>query len=440
MKRIAASVGLVALSASALHAVDGGGLSSLQSTKPWSVGASLRGFYDDNINTSHSDRVDSFGFAASPFINVGWAGEQTSVNAGYTFSAKWYDERPDGNSTDWDLTHTFDIALQHAFSPRYQVAVQDSFVIGQEPDVLRAGDTYATFQRIPGDNIRNYGSIVFNAEITPLLGLEVGYANAYYNYADDNPEVEDVTGQVIRASNSGLLDRLEHAAHIDSRWHIQPQTVGIIGYMFGMNDYTADEAIQGVVSPPGAPGSPVLMSDERNSRSHYFYGGVEHSFRPDLSGSLKAGAQHIDFYNDPSDYSSWSPYVVASLRYFYSAESTASLGFTYSRSASDVIGDSVGDFVYDTDTATAYASVTQRLLPRFFVTLVGTYQHSMFNGGGSTYDDQADDFFLLGVDFGYKFNPYLSAHVGYNYDQLCSDIPGRGYDRNRVYVGLTAVY
>ena len=81
------------------------------------------------------------------------------LNFGYVYSFKYYENKPIDQSDNYDQTLEFDAALTHAFSERYQLTVRDSFVIGQEPDFLRAGNTYTTFQRISGDNMRNYGSI-----------------------------------------------------------------------------------------------------------------------------------------------------------------------------------------------------------------------------------------------------------------------------------------
>jgi hypothetical protein len=44
------------------------------------------------------------------------------------------------------------------------------------------------------------------------------------------------------------------------------------------------------------------------------------------------------------------------------------------------------------------------------------------------------------LDFEYRFTQYFSAHAGYNYDRLESKDIGRTFDRNRVYVGVTATY
>ena len=84
MNKIVACVGLAALGASSIHAVaqDVGAPVG----KPWSVGASLRGFYDDNINTTHTDRQDSFGVQIAPTINVKWNDTATTIDANYTYA------------------------------------------------------------------------------------------------------------------------------------------------------------------------------------------------------------------------------------------------------------------------------------------------------------------------------------------------------------------
>jgi len=46
----------------------------------------------------------------------------------------------------------------------------------------------------------------------------------------------------------------------------------------------------------------------------------------------------------------------------------------------------------------------------------------------------------LGLNLEYRFNPHLSAEAGYNYDRLDSDLQTRGFDRNRVYIGVKASY
>src|ERR1051326_805398 len=192
MNKIVASVGLAALGvASAEGQVVSGQTPALP--QRWSANVTLRGFYDDNLNTvpNGSEKQDVFGFEVSPSVNWQWApSPQTHFLIGYLYSFKYYDHTPNDQSQRYDQSHALTLALEHAFSERQQLVLGDSFVIGQEPDFLRAGNSMATFQRISGNNIRNYGSIAFKEQFSRLFGIEVGYNNAYYDYAAHLPDIQ----------------------------------------------------------------------------------------------------------------------------------------------------------------------------------------------------------------------------------------------------------
>jgi hypothetical protein len=68
--------------------------------------------------------------------------------------------------------------------------------------------------------------------------------------------------------------------------------------------------------------------------------------------------------------------------------------------------------------------------------VIGLFQYSSFEGGVA--DGERDLFYLAGVNATYSFGQHLSAELGYNFDKLDSDLPGRSFDRNRFYGGLRA--
>jgi hypothetical protein len=392
--------GIAALSASSIEVVLAQPLSSPPS-KPWSVSATLRGFYDDNVNTAGSSaaKTDTFGVEISPALGLNWMNDATTVSLGYRYALKYYDDKPAGSEDSTDQTHTFDAKLEHVINERFRITASDAFVIGQEPDALRVG-SFSTVQRIDGDNLRNYARVILNAAITPIIATELGYANEYYNY--DDPV------------NSAQLDRVEHRIHTEGHFQVLPQTRGIIGYQYGQIDYTYNS-----------------VSEMNNSRSHYVYLGASQNFRPDLNGSLRAGVQTIDFYNDPTADDHASPYVQAAANYTYAPESYVQAGFTQSRRPTQEVAN-------DADTSVLFGSIHHRIIPRLYGSVIGTFQHSVFNGGLN--DGESEQYFQLGLNLMYRLNAFLSAEVGYNYDKVNSDIANRGYDRNRVYMGVTASY
>jgi hypothetical protein len=267
---------------------------------------------------------------------------------------------------------------------------------------------------------------VLDAELTPVLSLQGAYNNGYYNYADSFSAAQNPGGTPVVPSNSGMLDRIDHTPNLELHWLVKPQTTVLLGYQFQLVDYTADEPILGV-NTPGL----FVTSEVRNSRSHYIYGGVIHTFRPDLNGALRAGVQHIDFYNDSTADSELSPYVIASLTYNYAPESHLDVGFRQSRNPTDAIA-------RDADTTLAYATLTHQITPRLTGTVIGTFQNSMYNGGPN--DGDSDQYYQVGVSMIYRLTRYLFTEAGYNFDKSSSDIAGNGYDRNRVYLGIGANY
>jgi hypothetical protein len=441
MKKIVASVGLVALGASGIQTLSAQSLGTPDTSKPWSIAATLRGFYDDNTATIPNGTVlpagmhkSSFGFEVSPSAALAWSMQQTTINLGVLYSLKYYDNTPPFSADHADQDFTFTAGLTHAFSDQLKLSVSDSFVIGQEPDLLRAGNTFSTFQRVSGDNIRNYGSIGLNAQLTPKFGLGAGYDNSFYDYKDTGV---GLSGPFVQPSIAGALNRIENRAHLEGTFQLMPETKGLIGYQFTDVEFTGDQPISGFSPNPET----YAFSKTRNYREHTAYVGAEHNFLPNLTGSIRVGASYSDYYNDPNTSASYTPYVNASLRYSYAPQSYVEAGFSYDRNATDVVGlmgsgNGQAQVTVDAESAVAYLTINHHIAGNLFGSLMGQFQNSTYNGG--EYNKQDEQYYLLGLDLEYRFNQYFSAHAGYNYDRLES--PFRPFDRNRVYIGVTASY
>lgn len=425
MKRIVASVGVVALGAAVMQTSNAQGISG-DASKAWTISAALRGFYDDNVNTSNNNEIDTFGFEVSPSIGFNVPLDQTTFSLVYTYAYKYYDKRPTtgvgGATGDHDdQTHTVNARLMHAFSERTTASLRNSFVIGQEPDVLRAGDSANSLYRISGDNIRNYASATFNHQVTPIFGVELGYDNTLFDYDAD--------------VYSRILDRVEHRAHLDGRWSLANNSIALVGYAFGAGCYTED-APNGFLDFPAN----TIRSTARNYNSHYGYVGLEHTFRPDLFGSVRVGANFRDYYNSPDDESTVSPYVQASLRYTYAQDSNLQIGVSHDMSATDRF-DGVtagGSIATDSETTVVYGSITHAITPSLTGTLMATFQNNIINGG--PLDNDTEQFYIFNAALAYQINRHLSATVSYNFDHLESDQNVRTYDRNRVYLGAVFTY
>ncbi len=372
----------------------------------------MRGFYDDNINTSpdkiiapngrpQDPRQESFGVQFRPSVHLNLPLEQTFISLGYAYTLNWYEKR---EPHEVDQSHEFNAKLRHQFSPRHQIAVDDTFLIAHEPTSVQTFGIVTTPVRTEGDVLQNVGSIDDTFQLTSLWGLSFGYVNTWVDYEADGVQ-----------SRSALLDRMEHLLRADARYQFNPKLVGIVGYTFGFTTFTGDEEIGRYNTPTKTI---ILESDYRDSTSHYAYIGVDYDITAKLRASVRVGAQFTD-YSDANEDSA-NPYADVSLSYAISSSTSVEAGVRHARAATDVSGiDTQGSLSLDAEVTAVYAGLHHRLLRNLTGSLVAQYQLSSYDDGIN--DGESERLLLLGVNFEYHFNRHFSADMGYNYDHLDSD-------------------
>jgi hypothetical protein len=406
------------------------------------VSASLRGFYDDNFNSqSGANKQSSTGLEIRPTVDFGVAGEQSSFDVGYDLTARYYEKAVNGRSDKSDFTHEINAAATHALSESVRFNASESFVVGQEPDLQRG--TIDNPQRISGDNVRNYARIGANVQATSLVGFGVGYNNTLVDYKDDLNIISPNSNPTNTISQSALLDRIEHALNLDSRWTISPQTVGIIGVTIARTEFTRENELidSQYIGTNTVPTQ--TKSSSRDSRSFVLNGGLEHEFSGQLSGSFLVGGQRTEYPNKVGSEAKWTPWIQTSLDYKYQETTKLSFGFSHQRGATDMVAAQANstntvDFVLDSKVSSFYATLSHEIAPHLTGSANARYQRSTYNGG--SVDGQTENFLLLGLGLAYQFNPNLEGNIGYNFDDLSSDAAGRNYNRNKFYVGVTAKY
>lgn len=427
MKKTITSAGLLVLSAATLHAqrtayAPAPTLTRTELSKPWSLGVSLRGFFDDNYATQPTRDVtgapnpakrQAFGMEVSPNAAFNWTLPQTYVGLSYAYGLRWYDDRP---QHDYDQSHQANFKLNHTFTERYKVEVADTFVSAQEPELIDRSGGVIMPLRSDGNNIHNTASIMFDAGLADNLTAVLGYTNNYYDYSLKGP-----------GSYSALLNRIEHLIMANLRWQLNPTTTGLIGYQYGISDYTSSELL--------SPASTIKGSD-RGSTSHYVYLGADHSFTSRLQGAARVGAQFTEY--DTFNTDSVNPYADASLSYTYGEGSFIMVGVRHARNATDIAYLSPTTPTLDQETTMGYAAITHKLTAKLSANANAQLQNSTFENGAVS--DKSELFLMTGVGLGYEINQYLTAEAGYNFDRLDSDIGNRSYSRNRIFIGIRASY
>jgi hypothetical protein len=438
MKKLFVSAGLVALSAAALESAMA---DDATGPKYWSVGATLRGFYDDNYDLSTTQH-GSAGIEFLPNISFHVPLQQTDLGIRYAYGLYYYQDRQDRGQQAFDQTHQVDLWLTHAFNEQWKAKVTDTFASGQEPELLNPNPVtgVATPYRLNGDNISNHGLISVDTDWTRLFSTTLSYNNGLFDYQDSGATLNSGTlmdGSVPGPSLAGILDRIEESAALDLKWHVLPETVAFIGYSFAWVNYTGDEPIAVV---PLLNSTFIYHSSDRDSDTHYGYLGVQEQFTPNLTATVRGGASYTDVYGDPLFPStSWAPYADVSLSYTYIPGSYVQLGFTHDISSSDQIApNAAGQLTQYAENSVIYLDINHHITPKLLATVIGRVQYSTYQGGADSNFDSTD--YGLGFNLSYQVNPHFSVDLGYNYDNLVSDIGGYSYSRNRVYLGVSANY
>jgi hypothetical protein len=430
IKKLFISVGLAAAGTAVLHAEYAPDLNSMQTTKIWSTSASLRGFYDDNYTTSpNGNKQGSAGFEVSPSIQLNVPLQQTEIGLKYTYGLYYYQERQDQGNDPIDQSHQVDLWLDHAFTERVQGTFKDTLAIGQEPTLLNpGGGPLSQPYRVEGNNLANNGTLSLTADWTREFSTVSTYNNGYYDFQNSG-------GTAANPSLASLLNRLDQSIGTDFRWGLTKDTIVLIGYQFEWVDYTGDGPIGQSTTFPFTR----YYSNDRNYRSHIAYLGFQETILPNLNVSVKAGIQDSTYYNDSASPSYITPYLISSASYTYAPGSYVQVGIQHMQNASDIATLGSNGNITQSEQSTVFsASVNHQITAKLMGSLIGFVQSSRYNQGA--YNNNSDYLYSLGANLTYAFNQHFSTELGYNFDDLQSNVPSQGYSRNRVYLGVTAAY
>jgi hypothetical protein len=426
MKRILTSAGLAATAVAGIQTTLAADGAYVDTSRWWHVSAAVRGFYDDNYLTAPSDfEDDSWGFEIRPQLDLNYSMGQLSTWFSALYSMRWYEAREDNSA---DHTVILDAGADYRFSDVNGLRVTDNFAWTEEPTLLEQGGVITAPLRSDSSSIRNRGEIVYDHGFSPIFGIEVGYRNLYYDYEEEGPQ-----------SYSALLDRMEHLIRAETRWICNPQLSFILGYWYEQVDFEGDDSLTPFNSGPG-----YVSPDVRDSRSHYGVLGADYEATPQLTVSVRAGPQYTEYPDLPEgEQSEWNGFGDLSASYEYLPGSNVRGGVHYGKNRTDIFApqiqtDDVETYTVDQDTIAGYVTVNHRITERLVGHATGQVQYGEFNGGG--YDSEAEGYYLAGLMLSYEFNQYLAFEAGYNYDRLDSDIPGRSFTRNRVFLGIRGTY
>lgn len=359
------------------------------SRKPWTLTLDVRFGYDDNINTTAFNRVESAFANIQLGITYKAASPRSTLNIGAGVGAVFYFDA--GASRETDFNFVFNSAWSYKVTPRLTINTSTYLVYQSQPDFSIVG----LVDRRSGDYLYISSSYGLTYQWSRRFSTVTSYKPILIRYIDEPFATQQ--------------DRSEHYFAQEFRFLLQP-TLTLVGeYRFGYIDYS-DIAL--------------------DSRAHYVVAGIDATLSPRLKMGFRLGGEWRDYVqNGRGDYS--GPYAEGTISYDYQRNSNISLLLRYGIEQTDVVGST------NRSSFRLGINLRHQFTPRIGGYASFYYTRSNYEGSrvGFTTGDFSDSVYDVAVGLRYAINRNWSVEVGYLHTTVDSDILGRGYDRNRVFVG-----
>ncbi|MEM1158928.1 MAG: outer membrane beta-barrel protein [Verrucomicrobiota bacterium] len=364
--------------------------------KPFVINMTVRGEYDDNVNTSVDGQEDAaFIINLRPSITFSKNLDNTQLEFGYTFGFKQFFGR-EGNDEE-DFSHTFNGTVSHRFNERFSVQLTERFSFDQEDPINQGGIA----RRVGGDRIRNNFGVIGSYDWTERFSTLTRYDNEYLEYFD--------------RPASTVNNFLSHEVSQQLRFQAMRTTTPFANYVFKTTDYE---------------------SIARDRDEHRALAGIDHYLLENWLLSAQAGAEFV-FYDNSLFDDTIGPYAYLSTQWNYSDKSNVLGSYTFGTSNTD-------NSTFSSSTShTLVGTITHYFTNKFSVGAIGRYELADFDtsqGFAAATSDVTEQTITAGVNARFEFTDYLSADAGYTYTEVISDTNAREYDRNRVYIGISGSY
>jgi hypothetical protein len=368
------------------------GIDASESPKFYTITASLREGYDDNIFTAKTNKVGSFTTEFSPSFLVDFPMDNSDFSARYTFDSVYYENR---SGNQFDLNHEFVARFNHAFSDRFNLDLREQFRYNNEPSLL---DATGTLFR-SGAYISNVSSAEFTAQWTPLVSTVTSYSNTLYYYQDPAIAIEQ--------------NYMENTVNQDLRFAILPTYTLVFG---GIYDTTSYQYIT------------------RGFTNYTGNAGVDWQASPSLVFGARLGGTLTD---TDSAGSSTSPYASVTANWRLGQRSHLDFSYLHNVVTTDVV-------VANAQTADRVSTrFSYDITPSITTHLEGIYTHSDYSSQliqPGTISEFTEDVVAVDAGFAYHFNKNFDFDLGYIFSDVSSQLTFREYTRNQVSMGVRGTY
>lgn len=367
------------------------------SSRSYQLHNRLRLEYDDNIREAETDKSSSFKIIEEIELLVNFNLENTFISFRYKPSFVWWENR-DEDSTD--LHHDFDFILNHSFTPRLSLSIENTLRYAELPESIERGVV-----------VRQRSDFLYNAlvgtlayQVTPVGRIETSARYNLLRYdSSEIAEVEDYDMFVYGLTYRHNLVQ-ETAVMFDTRY----ETI----------DY--DEV-------------------DRGSDSIQIGVGAEHMFSPNMLGNARLGYMHKS-YNASAISSETAPYADLNMTVVPSPTTRVTFGAGYSLLEADI-------FPYaNQERFRVFSGVAYDLTARTALNIVASYIYSKYDAADALPPELSglvDDFELtdgsenviqISARLTYRLNRSNWLEAGWQFSTMDSDLRS-DFDRNRVSIG-----
>jgi Putative beta-barrel porin 2 len=374
--------------------------------KFYTLTASLREIYDDNVGTVKNNPQTSYETELSPSVLVDFPTEDGDFSARYTFNITYYSVGPDTNSnnnnnsgknsSEFKYTHEFIAQYSHAFSERFNLALAEQFRYYIEPSLYESTGT--NYQN--GAYISNAISGTLSAQWTPLFGTTTTYSNTIVRY--DNSLIAQ------------FQDSIENTGSQVFSFTVAPK----VSVNFGgiVDDLSYDQISRGYTNYTG-------------------FVGAQWQILPSLSVTGRGGASYTEEIGDNQPLI--SPYAALSVDWTLGARSSLSFNYAHEVTPTDQV--SANGQTSDRFTANFRYDITSSLSSHLQgVFTQADVQQGLINSASISSYNESD--YALDTGLTYHYNSYLDIDCGITLSGVSSDIMVNDYSRDEAYVGVRGTY
>ncbi len=389
-----------------------GGIDASTQRKFYTLSASLREIYDDNVNTTNVNKEASLETEVSPSILVDFPNADGDFTGRYTFGLTYYGDAPGskynpnanggGNTTNYSgtfqMTHDAVAQYTHNFSNRFQLALAEELRYDIQPNILQSVGT--NYQN--GAYLSNLFNGTLSAQWSPKFSTTATFANTVIRYDDS------VLGE---QQNS-----VEDNGSFTASYAFLPKIAASAG--FQVDDIT-------------------YQSGDRGYTSYTFFGGGNWQALPSLSVTGRGGVSVTETVGDDTD--EISPYAALQINWNLGARSA--LAFSYSHEVTPA--SQVGAEGQLSDRFSA--NFSYQITPRLSTHLLGAFTDSTVTqdlavSNSGLPNDYEQLVYEIDTGLAYSYNSNLSFDGGFTFSGVNSDIDNNNYTRDEVYIGVRGTY